>query len=209
MRKSKSLSEQELTGILEEYKTLRDEILNAKSRRMQIISFAIGAFGVILSLIFNTILGSNLTSLEDQLAIAVSGSIILYGIVIPSLIMTISLQQSIHRLGNYIRVFIETKVPGMSWENRWKVHKAKNQLPRGLQGLSAIYLFLSILPLLLPIYILIRNVNNYQIAIVIIPFLFWALYLCYDMGFAKSKGWRTQWEVDGMGIKESSRKLNL
>ena len=184
----------EREGLLVEYKTLRDEILNAKGRRLQTVSLTVGAFGVILSIIAGAVFGTNMPTSEMQLTVAVGGGIALCGIVIPSLIMTISLQQTIQRIGDYIRVFIEPRVPGLNWENRWRTHKVQSHLPRGLRGIGGIYYFLSLLPLLLPTYMLAQNVQHWPLVLALIPFTCWSLYLSYDMHAAVSKGWKWQWE---------------
>ena len=150
----KNIEKDELDGLLAEYKTLRDEIISAKGRRLQTVSLTVGAVGAILSIIAGTVLGSSTQSAVTQLAISIGGGVALYGIVIPSQIMTRHLQQTIQRTGAYIRVFIEPRVPGLNWENRWNAHKSQHGLPKGLGGIGGIYYFLSILPLLLPLYII-------------------------------------------------------
>jgi hypothetical protein len=195
---SNPIADTELRGLLEEYKTLREEILTAKGRRLQTMSLTVGAFGVILSLTANVVLGPDLPTLEARLAVAIGGGIALYGIVIPSLIMTRTLQQSIQRIGGYIRIFIEPRVPGLNWENRWQAHKLQHQLAAGLRGMSATYYFLSLLPLLLPVYSLSQNAHNGWLILVLLPFACWSVYLSYDMHAATSKGWKSQWQVDSM-----------
>jgi hypothetical protein len=130
----------ERDGILAEYKTLRDEILSAKGRRLQTVSLTIGAVGVLLSIVAGAVLGSEVPTSETRLAISIGGGIALYGILIPSQIMTSHLQQTIQRIGEYIRIFIEPKVPGLHWETRWSIYKAQHHLPKGLAGVSSIYL---------------------------------------------------------------------
>ncbi len=192
----KSVSTDDQAGLLTEYKTLRDEILTAKGRRLQTMSFTVGAFGVILSVVGNAVLGSNIPDPEVRLAISVGGGIALYGIMIPSLIMSISAQQTIQRIGGYIRVFIEPRVPGLQWENRWLAHKLQHRLPSGLRGMGAIFFFLSLLPLLLPLYMLSQNARNWPLILVLAPFAYWSVYLSYDMYAAISKGWKSQWQTD-------------
>jgi len=141
---------------------------------------------VILSIIASAVLGTNMPTLKCGLLWQLAG-ITLYGIVIPGLIMTISLQQTIQRIGEYIRVFIEPRVPGLNWENRWRTHKLQRRLPRGLRGIGGIFYFLSLLPLLLPTFMLIQNAHNWPLILVLIPFTCWSLYLSYDMHIAVSK----------------------
>lgn len=193
-KRKKLATKGEIVGLLEEYRSLRDEIHAAQGRRIQTLSFTIGAFGVILTLITNTVLGSGITSPEARFVIAIGGSITLYGIVIPSLIMNLSVQQTIQVIGSYIRVFIEPEVPGLNWENRWQAHKHEYRLTSGLRRISAIYFFLSLLPLLLPIYMLSQQTQNRLFILGLIPFACWSIYLSYDMNAAISKRWKAQWK---------------
>jgi len=196
MSNVKNSDMEEREGLLAEYKTLRDEILSAKERRLQTVSLTVGACGAILSIIAGAVLGSNSLSTKAQLAVTIGGSIALYGIVIPSQIMTRHLQQTIHRTGGYIRVFIEPRVPGLNWENRWNVHKAQHRLSKGLSGIGGIFYFLTFLPLLLPLYIVSQSTPNWPLIFVLVPLAFWSLFLSYDMHAAISKGWKWQWELN-------------
>jgi hypothetical protein len=200
MEKSKNIDSDEKDGILAEYKTLRDEIISAKGRRLQTVSLTVGAVGAILSIVAGAVLGSDIPSTETRFAVSVGGGIALYGVLIPSQIMTTHLQQTIQRIGGYIRVFIEPRVPGLNWENRWNTHKSQHRLPKGLGGIGGIYYFLSLLPLLLPLYIISLGAQNWFLIFVLVPFIIWSLYLSYDMQAAISKKWKWQWESD---IKKS------
>lgn len=192
----KKVDPYERIGLLEEYKTLRAEILAAQGRRLQTVSLSIGIFGVIFSIVANTLLGSNMRMRDTQLIIAVGGSIALYGIVIPGSIMIINLQRSIQRIGSYIRVFIEPKIPGLNWENRLVTFKKKEHLSRGMLGISGIYYFLSLLPLSFPLYVLIQKATSWFLILILVPFICWSLYLSYDMQAGSSKGWKGQWQSD-------------
>lgn len=192
----KNSGKSEREGLLVEYKTLRDEILAAQGRRLQTVSLSIGIFGVIFSIVANTLLSSNTTSPDTQLTIAVGGGIALYGIVIPSSIMTINLQRSIQRIGSYIRIFIEPNVPGLKWENRLIVFKKEAHLSRGMLGIGGIYYFLSLLPLFFPLYVLSLRLENWFYILILIPFTCWSLYLSYDMQVGASKGWKGQWQSE-------------
>lgn len=195
-RSSKNIDSNERDGILEEYKMLRDELLSAKARRLQTVSLSVGAVGVILSITAGAVLGSDIPFAEERLALSLGGSIALYGILIPSQIMTTHLQQTIQRIGSYIRVFIEPLVSGLNWENRWHIHKSQHRFPKGLRGIGSIYFFLSLLPLLLPIYIMSQRPQNWFLVFVLTPFVFWSLYLSYDIQATISSGWKWEWEPE-------------
>ena len=185
----------EREGLLTEYRALKSEIHNAQGQRLQIISLTVGALGVVLSVSANAVLGAGNSSPEIRLLLAVGGSMVLYALLIPSLIMMLSLQQAIQRLGSYIRIYIEPRVPGLNWENRWQEYMQKKKYSGGLRGLGGIYYFLSLLPILLPLFAASQSTQNWEIIFVLVPFLVWALYLSYDLHAAVSKGWRwAKWD---------------
>jgi hypothetical protein len=208
MEKSKNNNSDEKDGILAEYKTLRDEIISAKGRRLQTVSLTVGAVGAILSIIAGAVLGSDIPSIETRFAISIGGGIALYGVLIPSEIMTTHLQQTIQRIGSYIRVFIEPKVSGLNWENRWNAHKSQHSLPKGLGGIGGIFYFLSLLPLLLPLYLISQGAQNWLMVFVLVPFILWSFYLSYDMQAAISKGWKWQWESDIKKLAPKRKRAN-
>ena len=111
--------------------------------------------------------------------------------------MATHLQQTIQRIGGYIRVSIEPRVPGLNWENAWELRKSQLRLPKGMGGISDIFYFLSALPFLLPLYIVISQGNeNWYLVLGLVPFLLWSLWLSIDMKFGISKGWMPKWEPD-------------
>lgn len=182
--------------MIDEYKALREEIMTAKERRLKTTSMTVGAFGVLLSIIANAVLGNGTCTPQMQLAFSIGGGIALFGILIPSQIMNISLQQSIHRFGDYILTYLEPKLPGLNWERRWHSHKSRYGLTPGVRGIGPIYYFLAMLPLLLPIYTLWTNHLSWLWILILTPFWVWSIILCIDMQCAKSRGWKWNWQPD-------------
>jgi hypothetical protein len=190
-----TLSPGELKGLLAEYDSLRSEILGVQTQRMQIISLTIGALGAVLSITGGIVLGTENIDALIRLLVATGGAVAAYVIIIPSLIMIISAQQAVQRLGGYIRIFIEPLVPGLNWQSRWQNYKAQYQYRGGLRGMGGIYYFLSILPLLLPAYALSQYLPGWGAAFILIPFFLWSVYLSYDLQSGRSKGWKwAHWE---------------
>lgn len=138
--------------ILEEYHTLRDEILSEQKARLQIISFTIGAYGVILTVMMNAIANSRVGDNNLQLIIF-AGVTTLWALLIPSLMMSISTQQSIQRKGDYIREFIEANIPELRWETIWNNSKAKglNRLGK-VRSRGGLYIFMALLPAIFLVY---------------------------------------------------------
>jgi hypothetical protein len=179
--------------MIEEYKTLRDEIISAKGRRLQTTSMTVGAMGVLLSVIASAVLDPNTFTPAIRFIAALAGGIAMYLILIPCQIMNISLQQTIQRIGDYIRTYIEPEIPGLEWETRWADHKKKHRLAHGARGISGIFLFLAFLPWLLPFFSFSYSQKALPL-IAIFVFLFCvSIYLGLDMHNALSSGWKWNW----------------
>lgn len=183
-----SKSENELTGLLEEYRALRSEIQNAQERRMQIVSLTVGAIGLMLSISASTALNTSSPVHSREYAVAIGGAIGSYAILIPSLIMLITTQQTIYRLGEYIRLYLEPSIPGMKWESTYFGFRKKHG--HRLGGLPSVYQFLGVLPMLIPAYLLIDNLNNWPLMLIPIAFWIWSLFLTFDLVWGCSKSWK-------------------
>jgi len=176
-----TLDDQTFKGLLAEYSVLRSEMHDAQGRRMQITSFAVAAFGAILSITGNIVLGSASMEPAKRLWIAIGGAITIYAMVISSLTIMITTQRAIERLGEYIGIAIEPYVPGLKWERIRYEFEAKHPHKGGLTGPGGIYFFLSILPLLLPIYALSHYTQGWVATLILIPFFILSLYLSCDL----------------------------
>lgn len=203
---------QETTGLLEEYKTLRAELISLQGQRLQIVAYTVGTLSVLLSLFGGALLRPSDIPSNTHLFASILGAIVAYAVLIPSELLMISAQRHIHRIAHYIAGYIEPKIPGLAWETRWTLRAGKFKSPGGLRGMSAIYFGFSLLPILLPIFALSRSLYQWQWILILFPFLVVSLYLAYDLRTARSKTWRsTGW--DGMGsnekdnLKESDSKL--
>ncbi len=183
------------TGFLAEYRSLQSEILSSQERRLQTITLTVGILGVILTVSGDAVMGTGTPTSEAKLVVAIGSGIAMYAILIPSLMMVTSLQQTIQRLGEYIRLFIEPCVPGLHWQQRWHDFRQQRQYPGGLRGLGELYYFLSPLPLLLPLYIVSQGAQNWFLIFILVPLIAWSLYLTYDLRAAKSKSWKwARWD---------------
>ncbi len=199
-----ALDDQTLKGLLAEYNTLRSEILNAQGRRMQIISLTVGAFGVILSITGNNVLGSASIEPMRRLWVTIGGAVAIYTIVIPSLLLMRTTHQTVMRLGRYIRVFIEPHVPGLNYEYHWQNLKTQRLHKGGHRSISRLYFFLSTLPLLLPIYALSQYMQGWAATLTLIPFVAWSIYLSRDLQTGASKDWQLLTHWDDYASKHSA-----
>lgn len=179
-------------SLLAEYNSLREEMLGYKNRRHMFMSFVVGAFGVILSFGTNLVVRSDLLIPSDKLGIAIGTGMILYGILIPTVIMSLKNEQALERIGKYIRTYIELHVSGLNWEHRYRNH-CQQHYQAGVHGMGTIYLFLTILPLLLPMVGLAHNTRGWPFLFLLVPLFCWSAILSYDMYAAVSKEWKLEW----------------
>lgn len=197
-KKGKKKYEPNVDILLEEYKTLRDEIINEQRGRLQIISFTIGAYGVILTVLLNTIANSDVDINNLQLII-LSGLTILWAFLISSLLMIISTQRSIMRKGDYIRRFIEVNIPELRWQTTWYKSKekgVKNRL-QWARGAGVIYIFMTLLPLMFLVYaIFIFKPVSWWLFLPL-PLMIVALLLSFDyLTYGLIKDWEWKWTSD-------------
>jgi hypothetical protein len=193
--KEESVPEEMMKGLLEEYGSLKDEIHNTQGQRMQILSLMIGAFGALLSITGGVVLGAEKLDPIRRLGIAIGGASAIYSILIPCLIMMITTQQTVQRLGEYIRLFIEPMVPGLNWEHHWHNYKRQYEYRGGLRGMGGVYYFLSAIALFLPVYALILYPKGWPAILLLLPLFVWSLYLTYDLQKGVSEEWKwSKWE---------------
>jgi hypothetical protein len=158
----------------------------------------VGAFGVLISIFANMVFGPNIQNPEMRFLVALGGGVILYCLLIPVQIMTISSQQTICRIAKYIRIYIEGEDNGLQYETLWNRYKENNNLAKGLRGTGGIYVFFSFMPLLLPLLTFINKFENWILMGILLIFLTWSSYLAYDMYNAKSRGWNYEWPDEGI-----------
>jgi len=181
-----------------EYRELRAEIREAQGQRIQIVSITVGAFIAVLTVFLGVLFDPD-TQANNLLAVSIGGNTVLLALLIPSLIMAITTQQSIVRKGNYIRRFIESRLDsGCKWETRLDRVKPDNKVRGRVFGLVGIYLFLIVLSWVLPGYALLRGLafRPWWIVIIPAPLTIWALYLTLDLQIHFSDSWNLNWNSD-------------
>jgi len=169
-------------GRLEEYRALRSEMLQLiQDRLWGQATFAVLCAGILAL----TATGYRVESL-----------ILVIGLSISFLLHTMNRERARIRMGNYIRVFLEPKIPGMFWEEylvmwRSKFGKKKRQgwlTPKDRLkhtfALSGLYLFLAVYCWFLLIYttdhLAPRVVGS--VFVIVLLLLYRALYNSYDEG---------------------------
>lgn len=185
-------------GYLEEYRSLREEILRRQEARLLILGFCITSIGTIIGL-----------SLQDY-SPRVEGLnyftfvLICLGLVIliTTLLLIIQHTQQIEIIGAYIRNYIEPLFPGLNWQTRWARYRKDRRfnfiIGRFSFGTSRPY---AICYFLLAIAIfgisIVLEIYNYWLALVVISILtITSIYYSFDLYRKKSKSWDINWIPD-------------
>lgn len=180
---------------IEEYKSLRQEIMSRQNARLLIMGFTIAAIGTILGLTLQEGISLDLNYYAFAL---ITFAIV---IVIAALVLTIHHTQQIDVISAYIRKFIEPKVMGLGWETHWTRYRESKQsdpktggLPLGTsKPLALYYAFLTI-----SVYSVAFVIGFYRhwVALTLVSILALCSIVCsYDLYKRKTKGWRIDWDV--------------
>ena len=116
--------------ILEEYKTLRQEMLKNQETRYIILGFTITSLGILLGLSLKEAPATT-TFPGNSLALIVYAFLIIGAAVWA----TIHHTQNIDRLGGYIREVIEPQLPELHWETVWMGFRESLRKAGSTQGL--------------------------------------------------------------------------
>ncbi len=184
-------------GLMEEYRSLRDEIMKRQEARQLTIGFTVTAVatttGLSLSGIAPNIEGPNLFVLAlVGLALA---------LVVAALLLTIHHTQHIDLMSTYIRHFVESEIPGIRWESRWTLYRKASRsklsgggLPMGTSKPLAFFYALMTLADFSVLFV--TGLYSYWYAISVLSGLaLLSLSLSFDLYFRKSRGWKTRWDL--------------
>jgi hypothetical protein len=194
----KKRTETDYTGLLTEYDSLRSEILKRQEARLTILGFTMTAVGIILGISFQ---GSSPFALNSYLAIALGFFALI--VIIAALALTIQYTQQNQVIAGYIREYIETKVPLMGYERHWKQYREHHRqnsrifpmtTSRSLAVVYALLTFAGCFVVGYPI-ILLDGASVILGLVGLFAFAFSSFYLCRDLFFKKSRGWKVDWSV--------------
>jgi hypothetical protein len=153
---------------LEEYRTLRSEILAKQGQRVQVLAFNVAAFGAIIVATAQKAIEFSLSSPIEGALIVLSGSVGHFAVLVPSIYFTIRHSQQISKIGTYIIKSIEKKEDeGLHWHTDWRESSA----PRARTALALIYAGLAIVNLalsLLALYCVGLLIPNYYVIPIIL-----------------------------------------
>ena len=120
---------------LEEYRTLRSEILAKQGQRVQVLAFNVAVFGAIIVATAQKAIEFSLSSPIEGALIVLSGSVGHFAVLVPSIYFTIRHSHQISNIGTYIIDFIESKDKDLNWHTHWR----KTRAPRARTALALIY----------------------------------------------------------------------
>jgi hypothetical protein len=172
---------------LEEYRTLRSEILAKQGQRVQVLAFNVAAFGAIIVATAQKAIEISLSNPTEGALIVLSGSIGHFAVLLPSLYFTIRHSQQISKIGTYIIKSVEEKEDGLHWHTDWR---RQSHVPRARTALALIYAGLAIANLalsLLALYCVGLLIPNYYVIPIILGLIslllasnLWPLFKYYD-----------------------------
>jgi hypothetical protein len=196
---SEDLNTMNNSGMIDEYKSLRDEIISRQDARTNILGFTITGIGVTIGLVISAI--DLKTGGINYFAFALISFALL--IIIAALILTIQHTQQIDTISGYIKKFIEPNIYGIKWESYYgkyrnlrKRNPKSGGMPLGTSKPLAIFyciLALATCLLLLPVGLL-----HYWYATTFIVLLtIVSLSFSFNLYLRKTKGWHFNWnELD-------------
>jgi hypothetical protein len=184
-------------GLLEEYKTLREEIMRRQDARILILGFTVTGIGTVIGVI----LGNNPGAVQglDYYALAlVSFALVM---LITALLITINHTQQIDVISAYIIKYIESKVDSIQWETRWnryRISRRSNPKAKGLplgasMPLAFYYGFLTV-----AVYSIsfVKGLYNYWLVFLIVSSMTMvSLFYSFDLYKRITKGWKINWDI--------------
>jgi len=176
-------------AVVEEYRTLREEILRSQHARLLIAGFTLAAVGTFTGFALKGLDRASSAAATFPAAMMVVSELFVIG----ALVLTIYHTQTIVRIGFYIAHFIEPKVPGLNYETRWRRYRMRE--PEGLphlgyglsSGLAVFYglLSVSLLPISGAAGLFAGGwVFGWFVALVIV-----SLGLAVDLVWRRTRGW--------------------
>ncbi len=185
-------------GLLEEYESLRTEIMKRQDARLYIAGFTMAAIGTIFGLTLRDGVSIDMDGPNYYIAALVSFALIVLN---AALILTIQYTQQIDVISGYIIKFIEPKIPGIGWETRWtryrELKRIKNPTFLGFPwGTSrALALFYAFLTAAVYSVIFVRSLYHLFVLILVSILAICSFLLSYDLYRKKTKGWKINWDV--------------
>jgi len=185
------------TGLIEEYKSLREEIMRRQDARLLVLGFTVTGIGTVIGLT----LGSNSVAVQGLNYYALALISFALVMLITALLMTIHHSQQIDVIAAYIRKYIEKSVSNIQWESRWTHYRESRRsnpkaggLPLGTSKPLALYYgFLTI-----AVYSVsfVTGLHNYWPALTIVSVLAIISLVCsFDLYTRRTRGWKTNWDA--------------
>ena len=184
-------------AILEEYRSLREELMKTQSHRQVILGFTVTGVGAVIK----TTLGHSPASIEGLNNYALGLISFAMVLIIAALLLTRHHTQQIDVIGGYIRRFIEARAEGLCWESRWMRYRESmsssgrgSALPLGTsKPLALFYALLTIgtfsLSFVTGLY------RSFPAICWLVGLLLFSLSVSTDLYLRRRKSWKTNWEI--------------
>lgn len=132
----------EPSGLLEQYRTLREGLFRTQAWRFAVLGFTFAGVGAVTGVTA----GQFVSSEPNERSMIRSALLLTFGqfMILSGALVTNSQSQGVALLAEYIRTRIEPTVAGLSWETTlraWRAQERRKSLPRRLQALGTSGLF--------------------------------------------------------------------
>lgn len=196
-------------ALLEEYKSLREEIMRKQHARLYILAFTVAGIGTVTGVV----LKGGLVIVQGLNYCALALISFALGMLIVALLLTIHHTQQIDLISAYIRTFIEPNVNGLRWESRWTCYRESKRsnpkaggLPLGMsKPLALYYSFLTIAVCFVSFAV---GLHHHLPALILISALATVSLACsFDLWKRKTKGWNINWDIaNEKGINDVAQR---
>jgi len=188
-------------AMLEEYRSLREEIMRRQYARLLILGFTVTAVGTVLGLTLRT--APRAGGEVDYYALALI--CFAEAVLIAAVLMTKSQTQHIEIIAGYIRTYIESQREGLGWESRWAQYRRMRptgfSLPLGASRPLAVYYALLSIGAYCTCFVV--GLHCHVVPLVLASLLTLTCLLCaVDLFLRRTRSWRINWNGVSEGRAE-------
>lgn len=183
-------------SVVEEYKSLRQEIMKRQSARQVVLGFTVTGIGAVI----RATLGHDLAPPQGFHWYALALVSFALMIIIAALLLTIHHTQQIDVISGYIRRFIEPNVKGLRWESRWTRYRESvrsrrkgSSLPLGTSKPLALF-YGSLIVGTFSLCFVTGLHHSFAALCWLVGLMLFSLSLSANLYLRRTKSWKINWE---------------
>lgn len=184
-------------AVLEEYRSLREEILQRLQLRYYVLALTLAGLAAITG-VFTPVAAAGIPSK------IVSFSYVSLLLILGALVVTADNTRQVGVIAAYIRQFIESQIPGLNWETRWHRFRLESGADRKLDRFRAPVSFGASKPLALFYGTLVVAVGGTSLAnrvadkgwaaLGLVPIAGACLFMVADLYLRRGRRWEAPWD---------------